>query len=265
MAGPADVGVSPADCRVWCIDPADAPDWCEDLLSGPERARAESLRHVAARRRFTTATALLKVAVAESADDDPWKVELRRECPECRGPHGRPDVVGSTLNVSLSHAGDRVAVALCADGAVGVDVEQVIADVDVDSMLGFVLSDAERADFRAVHGRPARVQAFFRCWTRKESVLKATGDGLRIPMSNLTVGAPHDRARLTGFIDRPDLVETAHIVDLDPGPGYVGAVTVLSARPVRVRERDGADAFATAAGFVRDLVPGHREAHLWRR
>jgi 4'-phosphopantetheinyl transferase len=250
MAGPAGVQVAPTDCHVRCIDPADAPDWCEDLLSESERARAGSLRRVAARRRFTTATALLKVAVAESADDDPRKVKLRRECPDCRGPHGHPEVVASTLNVSLTHAGDRVAVALCADAAVGVDVEQVIADVDVDSMLGPVLSDAERADFRAVHGRPARTQAFFHCWTRKESVLKATGDGLRVSMSSLTVWAPHDPARLTGFIDRPDLVGTAQIVDLDPGPGYVGAVTVLSVRLVRVRERDGAEAFAVT-GFVR--------------
>ncbi|WP_405093736.1 4'-phosphopantetheinyl transferase superfamily protein [Micromonospora sp. NBC_01392] len=88
-----------------------------------------------------------------------------------------------------------VAVALCADAAVGVDVGQVIADVDVDSMLGLVLSDAQRADFRAVHGRRARTQAFFHCWTRKESVLRVTGDGLRIPMSNVTVWASHDLVR----------------------------------------------------------------------
>jgi 4'-phosphopantetheinyl transferase len=254
IAGAAGVAVLTTDCRVWCINPTDAPDWCEDLLSEPERARAESFHQFAARQRFTTATALLKVVVAESADCDPWNVKRRLECPDCGGPHGPPAVVGSTLNVSISHSGDRVAVALCADGAVGVDVEQVIADVDVDSMLRFVLGDAEREGFREVQDRPARVEAFFHCWTRKESVLKATGDGLRIPMSSVTLGAPHDPARLTRFIDRPNLVETAQIVDLDPGPGYVGAVTVLSGRPVRVWELDGAEAFATAAGLVRDRL-----------
>ncbi|MEV4122516.1 4'-phosphopantetheinyl transferase superfamily protein [Micromonospora sp. NPDC049645] len=126
----------------------------------------------------------------------------------------------------------------------------MIADVDVDTMLGLVLSDAERAEFRAAHGGPGRTQAFFHCWRRRESVLKATGDGLWIPMSNLTVWAPRDPARLSGFIDRPDLVGPAQIVDLDPEPGYVGAVSVLAARPVRVRERDGAQAIA-ATGFVR--------------
>jgi 4'-phosphopantetheinyl transferase len=240
------------DCRVWWIDPTNAPEWCEKLLSEPERARAESFHQVAARRRFTAATALLKVTVAKSAGCDPFDVKLRRECPDCRRLHGRPEVVGSTLNVSISHSGDRVAVALCADGPVGVDVEQVNPDVDGDSMLRFVLGDAERQAFSEVQGRQARLQAFFRCWTRKESVLKATGDGLRIPMSNVTLAAPHDRAQLTGFTNHPELVETARIVDLHPGPGYVGAVTVLSVRPVRVWELDGADAFATAVELFRD-------------
>ena len=241
------VAVQTTDCRVWWLDPADAPDWCEELLSEPERARAASFYQVASRRRFTAATALLKVAVAQSAGCDPFDVKLRRECPDCRRLHGRPEVVGGALNVSISHSGDRVAVALCADGPVGVDVEQVNPDVDVDSMLRFVLGDAERQAFNEIKGRQTRLRAFFHCWTRKESVLKATGDGLRIPMSNVTLGAPHDQARLTGFTDHPELVETAQIVDLNPGPGYVGAVAVLSARPVRVWELDGADAFATAA------------------
>jgi 4'-phosphopantetheinyl transferase len=246
MAGVTDAAAGPIGCRVWCIDPADAPAWCEDLLSDTERARLESLRQVAARRRFTTATALLKVVVAEWGDGDPWKVRLHRRCPQCAGAHGPPEVVGSPLEVSLSHAGDRVAIALCAEAPVGVDVEQVIADVDVENMLGLVLSDAEHAGFRAVHGRSARTRAFFRCWTRKESVLKATKDGLRVPMPGLTVGAPQGPAGLTRFDGRPDLIGAAQIVDLEPGPGYVGAVTVLSDRPVRVWELDGTEAFAAA-------------------
>ncbi|BCB89693.1 4'-phosphopantetheinyl transferase [Phytohabitans suffuscus] len=232
---------------MWWIDPKDAPGWWEELLSEPERARADSFHQPAARRRFTVATALLKLAVATSAGGDPFDVELRRRCPDCRRPHGRPEVAGGTPHVSISHSGDRVGVALCADGPVGVDVEQVTPDVDVESMLRFVLGEAERAAFGGIRGERARLEAFLRCWTRKESVLKATGDGLRVPMTDVTLGGPHERARLIGFTGRPELVGTAQIADLRPGAGYVGAVTVLSPRPVRVWELDGADAFVTAA------------------
>jgi 4'-phosphopantetheinyl transferase len=235
------------DCRVWLIDPADAPDWCEQLLSEPELTRAESFHQLAARRQFTVATALLKVAVAETVGCDPFDIELRRECPDCRRLHGRPEVVGGTPYVSLSHSGDRVAVAVCAGGPVGVDVEQVNPEVDVESMVNLMLGDAERRAFGKVQGQQARLKAFFHCWTRKESVLKATGHGLRIPMSDVTL-APHGQSQLTSFAGHPELVEIAQIVDLHPGPGYVGAVTVLSARPALVQELDGAEAFAASGG-----------------
>ncbi|WP_158273783.1 4'-phosphopantetheinyl transferase superfamily protein [Micromonospora sp. RP3T] len=235
------------DCQVWWLDPAHAPRWCEELLSEPERARAESIHRGAARRRFVTATALVKVAVAVTSGGDPGGVEILRACPDCRRLHGRPVVAGGTPYVSLSHSGDRVAVALCADAPVGVDVEQVDADIDVDAMVPFVLGAAERPAFRAVRGRSARVEAFLRCWTRKEAVLKATGDGLRIPMPGVTVGAPYGPARLTGFAGRPELPGTTRIADLRAEPGYLGAVTVLTARPVRVIELDGLDAFAATA------------------
>ncbi|NES30238.1 4'-phosphopantetheinyl transferase superfamily protein [Micromonospora terminaliae] len=244
--------VEATDCRVWCVDPTDAPDWCEELLSEPERARAESFHTVVARRQFAAATALLKVAVAGWSGGDPFDVELRRECPDCRRLHGRPEVAGGGPHVSLSHSGDLVAVALCAHGPVGVDVEQVNPDVDVDGMLEFVFGESERRVFSEIPDRRARRRAFFQCWTRKESVLKATGDGLRIPMSNVTLEAPDGQVRLTGFTNHPELVGTAQIVDLRAGPGYAGAVTVLSDRPVRVWELAGADAFAAAAELVRD-------------
>jgi 4'-phosphopantetheinyl transferase len=250
-AGAQDAATGTGDCRVWWIDLSEAPDWCEKLLSEAERLRAESFHQVVQRRRFAVATALVKVTVAASTGCHPLDVPLRRECPDCGRPHGRPEIIGGALNVSLSHAGDRVAVALCAAGPVGVDVEQV-ADVDVESMLRFVLGDAERRAFSEVRGPAARLRAFLRCWTRKESVLKATGDGLRIPMSSVTLGPPDEPPRLTGFADRPELVGAAHLADLSPGPGYVGAVTVLSATPVRVRQLAGADAFASAGRLVGD-------------
>jgi 4'-phosphopantetheinyl transferase len=114
-------------------------------------------------------------------------------------------------------------------------------------MVPFVLGAAERPAFRAVGGRSARTEAFFRSWTRKEAVLKATGDGLRIPMRLVTVGAPDGSARLTGFPGRPELPGMTRIADLRAEPGYIGALAVLTARPVRVIELDGRDAFAATA------------------
>jgi 4'-phosphopantetheinyl transferase len=49
-----------------------------------------------------------------------------------------------------------------------------------------------------------RVDGFLRYWTRKEAVLKATGDGLRVPMDELVVSAPEEAAELRSWRGRPD-------------------------------------------------------------
>jgi 4'-phosphopantetheinyl transferase len=244
--------VTTPGCRVWWLDPTEAPAWCDELLSESERTRAASFHHTAARQRFVAATALLKVTVAQTIGGDPFDVNVRRRCPDCQRLHGRPEIDGTDMHVSISHSGDRVAVAICAAGPVGVDVEQVNPDVDVDGMLRFVLGAGERQPFRSIAGVAARTLAFYQCWTRKESVLKATGDGLRVPMSTMTLDPPHGPAKLIEFTRYPELVAASQIHDLRPGPGYVGAVTVLSAAPVLVREFDGAAAMAYAGDLTRD-------------
>lgn len=240
VAGPV------TDCDVWWVDLPDAPDWCEELFDASERDRASTFRRATPRRRFAVATALLKIVTSTALGCDGADVELRRTCPDCHRAHGRPEVVGGTPQVSISHAADRVAVALCADRPVGVDVEQVDPALDVDGMSGLVLGETERRYLGEIRDRRARIRALFRSWTRKESLLKATGDGLRVPMSTVTLSERAGRPRLTRFAGRPELVGMAQIVDLRPGPGYVGALTVLSDRPVLVRERDGAAAFGAA-------------------
>ncbi|GAB3088507.1 hypothetical protein [Micromonospora schwarzwaldensis] len=83
-------------------------------------------------------------------------------------------------------------------------------------------------------------------------MLKATGGGLadldaRVEPASVDAACP---TWLTGFIDRLSLVGTAQLVDLDPGPGYVGRSQCCRSGPARVREPDDAEAFATT-GFVR--------------
>jgi len=74
-----------------------------------------------------------------------------------------------------------------------------------------------------------RHTAFFRCWTRKEAYLKATGDGLSMPLSDFDVSIdPEQPARL--LATRPDPAEACrwHMESLDCGPNYSAALVVES-------------------------------------
>jgi 4'-phosphopantetheinyl transferase len=177
------------------------------------------LRRQEDKQRLLVGNALLRLTIAQAAGCPVEEVVIDRACPDCDKPHGKPTVVGHDLHVSVSHSGNRVTVALTSVAQVGIDVEQVDPRVHVDELLPNILSPDENA----------ADMDFFTRWARKEAVLKATGHGLRMPMSRLTLGPQG----LIGF-DGPCVLH-----DLQPGPGYCAAVAVLTDAPIEVDESDG--------------------------
>ena len=150
-----------------------------------------------------------------------------RSCPSCGRHHGRPRLPGTGLDVSISHSGTTVAVAVSNAGAVGVDVQQV-ADDAVQELSPLVLAEPEA-------GHVVVAGDFFTYWTRKEALVKATGDGVAVPLSEVVVTPPGTPPALLGYPGRDGLA--AQLRDLSPDPGYVGALAVLSPRPVVIHER----------------------------
>lgn len=143
---------------------------------------------------------------------DPAALRFERHCARCgTAEHGKPALVADAApRFSLSHAGDRVVLAVCPDRPVGVDVES--ADRAIDELRRLVLHPDEP---------PATGLDLLWVWTRKEALLKATGEGLARPMTAVDLGA-HD----LGVGGQPFTVH-----DLATDSGYVAAVATLDGPP----------------------------------
>lgn len=205
------------------IDPATAPALV-GLLDPAERERLDRFRRAADRARYLAAHALGRLVLAEATGTAPAELAFDRTC-RCGAQHGKPTLPGGP-QFSLTHAGDLVGLAVH-DDPVGVDVEQVRPLTDLAAMAEHVCSPAEAV---------ADADAFFTLWTRKEALLKATGDGLSTPMSSITLG-PAGVAGWTGG-GAPEGPVWLH--DLDPpAPGYRAAVAGLGPPPSTVRAADG--------------------------
>jgi 4'-phosphopantetheinyl transferase len=210
---------------VWWADMAWArPDHLA-LLDPAEQGRHEALRRPADRDRFTVAAALLRLVGARATGLAPRAVPVDRSCAQCGKPHGKPRIQGYDLHVSISHSGGRVAVA-AGPAPLGVDVEEV-REMDIANLAGLTLGPGESA---------AGPGDFFVYWTRKESAVKATGDGLSVALPEVRVTRPDQPAGLLSYPARPGLVATMR--DLHAGAGYAAALTVLAPEPVAVREHD---------------------------
>lgn len=213
--------MEPGEAEVWWAASSSARSWHQSLLMPAELDRLASLHRREDRDRLAVGNALLRLTVAAAVGIPVDRVIVDRSCPDCGQAHGRPMIVGYDLHVSVSHSGERIAVALTSAGPVGVDVEQVDPQLDVRALHTIILSPAESPDEIAFHIR----------WARKEAVLKATGEGMRTPMSKLTLTA----AGLLGF-DQPCFLH-----DLRPIPGYVASLAVLTNQKIAVFERDGSE------------------------
>src|SRR4051794_37321895 len=111
------------DCHVLWARPSAGWAVADGWLDAAERGRRDALLRAEDKARFVTAAGLLRLAVAERLGIAPGAVAVDRACPDCERPHGRPAVPGAGLEVSVSHSGDLVAVALVAgETPVGVDV-----------------------------------------------------------------------------------------------------------------------------------------------
>ena len=169
-------------------------------LTDAERRVAAGFVSAGARARFIAGRTLLREYLGRLLGCDPLAVDL------VDGADGKPALEEPVLSFNVSHAGDLVLIAVSGPRRLGVDVEEIRPGLDVRAVTEEVLGAADReAVTRAVEREGVR--AFFRYWTQYEAVVKARGDGLRLPLTDLTQVA-------AGF----------DIRELDVPMGYVGAV-----------------------------------------
>ncbi|MFE6979197.1 4'-phosphopantetheinyl transferase family protein [Streptomyces sp. NPDC057682] len=247
-----------AECHVWLQRPLTRPASWFGLLEPAELSRCSSYVQELDLARFVTGRVLARTALGALLGAPPETVRLRTRCAECGGAHGKPEAVGAAAGweLSISHSGEVVAVAVVRGRAVGVDVEEFPGPSDrargpapgglagVPAEFELVLTDEERTVVAALPPRD-RARACLTYWTRKEAVLKATGEGLYTAMTDLGVSPPHAPAALLhrhgpggGTRSLPALA------DLPMDGAYHGAVAVLGARSVAVRMHSGAEMLA---------------------
>ena len=71
------------------------------------------------------------------------------------------------------------------------------------------------------------MDAFYRGWTRKESFIKARGEGLSFPLAAFDVRLDAtDEQSLLACRPEQSEIERAHHPSLDAPPGYSAALTV---------------------------------------
>jgi 4'-phosphopantetheinyl transferase len=144
------------------------------LLSADEKARAERFYFSRDRNRYIAGRGLLRTFLAGYLQVAPSQVQFHY------GPCGKPGLSATfdhkALQFNLSHSHHLALYAFSWERRVGIDIEQIRPLPDEDRFAGEIFSPRECAYLRSLSGAQKR-EAFFKLWTGKEALVKASGKG----------------------------------------------------------------------------------------
>jgi 4'-phosphopantetheinyl transferase len=206
------------------------------LLSPDERHRASRFHFERDSQRFTLARASMR-AILSAYTGTPAD-QLRFQLSANDKPALEPL---SDIRFNISHSADMALLGIAFRREVGVDIEAIRTNVEIENLAERFFSPHERDSIRSLPD-PEKVAAFFRCWSCKEAFLKAQGVGLSRSLNSFDVEVnPARPARL--IATRPDANETERwsLHTMETVQGYAAAISAEGAiaelKVVRCRQR----------------------------
>jgi 4'-phosphopantetheinyl transferase len=215
------------DAHVWRVSldqPADMIAKLAPLLTRDERHKAERFHRPTDRRWFIAGRGILRKIISAYLALAPD--EVRFVCNEYGKPFIADDQNRGALSFNLSHSNGMALYAVTRGRRVGIDVEYMREDFATLEVAAHFFSKDEFEALKAT-AIDRRTEAFFNCWSRKESYIKAIGMGVSYPLDGFTVSLTPDASPALLKVDA-DATEAARwkIYELDVAEGYAAALIV---------------------------------------
>lgn len=215
------------DIHVWRASlevPSARLEYLYRMLSEDEVNRAKQYCFEQVRRRFIIRRGLLRCILSGYLGQSPSEIFFSYNS------YGKPALVSMygepALYFNVSHSGGLALYAITQSQEVGVDIERIRPVEDAEDIVKRFFSSQEKAEFNTLPER-IKKQAFFTCWTRKEAVIKAMGQGLSYPLDKFSVSMiPDEKARLVETKGYENKKTTWFLKAIRLSSGYVAAVAV---------------------------------------
>ena len=225
LKGFPQVGIKRDVIHVWryTLDlPSSQRESLLEILSPDELERAGKFYFEKDRNRFIAARGILRKILGIYLNEDPEQIHFEYAA------FGKPELKSGSylpkLSFNLSHSENIALFAIASEGNIGIDVEHIRYDMEIEPLASRFFSEMEIHALERVEGEKQN-DVFFQFWTRKEAFLKAIGKGLSFPMERCDVSIADNR-NFAPVIIPTDTEEHTNwfVLDLEPGKGYAAAV-----------------------------------------
>ena len=153
-------------------------DKLEKILDPEEKSKAIRFHQKTDQQRFIISKAVLRILLSRYLAADPKEIRFES------GKNKKPELKNNfwpELHFNISHSGNWILIAI-SNQQIGIDVEEMNAFFNYKNLLPFSFSREEAA---FIENSDLPYNNFYRLWTRKESLLKATGKGLVDQLSHV--------------------------------------------------------------------------------
>jgi 4'-phosphopantetheinyl transferase len=216
--------IAAGELHVWSVALNLPETLAISCLSESERERAANLPLSAPRRQYVVARAVLRTLLSRYAGIPVRDIIFGYES------HGKPVLKNTDIaefRFNLSHSGDLALFAMTLAQSVGADVERLRPVAEAELIASRTFSRAEFEQLMMIQEGPARLHAFYCCWTRKEAFIKALGAGLSFPLDKFSVSIEIDQPpRVISISEDLGIAEHWTLYHFEPTPNYIGAVAV---------------------------------------
>lgn len=194
---------------------------CLPVLSEKEMARSLSYLLASDRCRSIVSRAALKQVLAGFLKTAAAGIEF------CYSKHGKPFLQDDPeLKFSIAHSGDAFVIGVSRGDDIGIDVEQLDREADLSKLQTYLFTTAELIHFKGIDPH-LRKNVFINSWTKKEAVLKATGEGLTRAMNTLELAFSENKIYRTGKRTNAAQPGSAWFLEhFSPMDAYTAAVAV---------------------------------------
>ncbi|MCW5515227.1 4'-phosphopantetheinyl transferase family protein [Muriicola sp. Z0-33] len=208
---------------VWTIDQRliESVSLHQKHLSLAELDHAKKYRFDKDRYTFIIGRGILRHLLGHYTKQHPSEINFKF------GDQGKPFIDDNKAPYfNISHSGNILVMGFCMEHPLGVDVELIKSDFDLAELARQNFSEKEIKALNSLN-KNEQDRAFYRCWTRKESFIKAIGSGLSFPLDAFSVCLDDD---LTA-----EMLETKwekaerhqwKLSSFIPADGYLAAVCV---------------------------------------
>ena len=142
------------------------------LISAERREKTKKLKNPVPAKLSLGAGVLLRIALEQAGHGD-YLDQIKY------GMHGKPFFEGIPFHFSLSHSGEY-AICVYGDTPVGIDLQKIKRDIPVHTKK--ILSPVEATYLNQLQ----KPEDFYKLWSRKESLIKWDGRGLKLVLNELS-------------------------------------------------------------------------------